>query len=96
MGYGYFIASPSGNLEMSKLAAAAGGRSYSGRILRVFKAVAPRYAAMGGALFTSYRVLLDGFRHHDEANPRPMIFDHYAATTIVTMGATSFVATHPF
>ena len=81
---------------MSKLAASAGNRAYTGRALRVFLSVAPRYAMMGGALTLSYAVLIDLMRHHDEANPRPMIFDHFAATTLVTMGATSFIATHPF
>ena len=96
LGYAYFLGAPSGNLEMSKLAAAAGNKAYSGRAFRVFKSVAPRYGMLGGMVTMSYTILTHLMRHHDEGNPRPMIFDHYAATTLVTMGATAYVATHPF
>ena len=44
----------------------------------------------------SYTVLLHGFRHHDEGNPRPFIFDHTAATTLIAMGGTALYATHPY
>ena len=44
----------------------------------------------------SYSVLMYNFRHHDEANPRPYIFDHTAATTLIAMGGTALYATHPY
>ena len=96
LGYYYFIGAPSGQLEMNKLLASAGPRAYSGKMWRIFRNAAGKYALMGGLASMSYTALLHGFRHHDEANPRPFIFDHTAATTIIAMGGTALVASHPY
>ena len=40
----------------------------------------------GGAVFLSYRVIMDTLRHHEETNnDRPLAFDHLIATS--TIGA---------
>jgi len=96
LGYFYFIGAPAGQLEMNKLIASAGPRAYSGQIFRLFRNVAGRYALLGGMASMSYTVLLYSFRHHDEGNPRPFIFDHTAATTLIAMGGTALYASHPY
>ena len=96
LGFYWFIGAPVGQLELSKLHAAAGPRAYSGQAFRLFKNVAGRYAMLGGLATMSYTVLLHAFRHHDEGNPRPFIFDHYAATTAITIGGTALFCSHPY
>jgi hypothetical protein len=96
LGYYFFVGAPSGQLEMNKLIAAAGPRAYSGQLMRLFRNAAGRYALMGGMASMSYTVLMYNFRHHDEANPRPYIFDHTAATSLIAMGATALYCSHPY
>lgn len=48
---------------------------------------------LGGSLFLGYDLIIDFLRHHDETNPRPMIFDHLLAmSTLGTVGG--FIATN--
>lgn len=51
---------------------------------------------MGGALVTSYAMIRDYLRHHDEANGRPMFVDHMFTTTLLTTGISLFYASHPY
>jgi len=82
-GYMYFVGGPTGSFEMSKLLAAVGNRPFSGRGFRLMQNVLGKYALMGGSLFLSYQMIHDFLRHHDEANGRPMFFDHMIATTTI-------------
>lgn len=66
--------------------AATGQRAWSGRSVRFFGAVLGRYAAAGGAVTLSYQLVFDYLRHHDEANARPIFFDHLYATTAIGTG----------
>lgn len=41
----------------------------------------------GGAVFLSYRVIMDTLRHHHETNnDRPLVFDHLFATSTIGAG----------
>merc|ERR1711988_143049 len=72
----YFLGGPVGALETNKVLAAAGGRGFSGRLFRIFKNTMGRYAIMGGTIVCGYNAILQYLRHHAEANPRPMYYDH--------------------
>ena len=43
----------------------------------------------------SYKLIHDFLRHHDEANARPMFFDHMIATTIIGTGLGTFYTKSP-
>ena len=96
LGYLWFIGGPAGPFEMNKLMAATGNRPFSGRGLRLMKNVLAKYAFMGIALTLSYQWIGDFLRHHDEANSRPMFFDHMIATTMVGTGVGALLFRHPF
>ena len=80
---------------MGKLQAAAGSRAWSGRMYRMIRSVCGKYAAIGGSIFFAYSYLTEWMRHHDEANPRAIYWDHTAATTVLTLGATALYCSHP-
>lgn len=50
---------------------------------------------MGAGAFVFYQAFIDFLRHHDEANSRPMVLDHTAALTIMSMGYAATIATNP-
>ena len=96
LGYYYFICSPQGPLELNKLQAASGNRAYSGKLVRLVKNVAGRYALLGAGAFLSYQLTIDMLRHHDEANSRPAFFDHALGCLVVGTGAGALIFSHPF
>ena len=67
--------------------AATGQRAWSGRSVRMLTSVLGRYAALGGTVTLSYQLVFDYLRHHDEANARPIFFDHLYATTFIGTAA---------
>lgn len=95
-GYLWFVGGPTGQFEMGKLMAASGNRPFSGRGLRLAKSVLGKYALMGASLTLSYQLIHDFLRHHDEANARPMFFDHMIATTLIGTGLGAVAFKHPF
>jgi hypothetical protein len=60
------------------------------------KNVLGRYALFGASLFVGYDFIFDSLRHHDEANSRPVFFDHMIATTILGTALGAFTFSHPF
>jgi hypothetical protein len=46
-------------------------------------ATAPRHMLLGGSLLTTYQILTDYFKHHDEANMRPFFVDHMIVMMIM-------------
>ena len=63
--------------------------------IRLIKNVVARYAAMGAAMTFGYQFTFDTLRHHDETNTRPMIYDHTAALTLISLGFASCRFNHP-
>ena len=95
-GYLWFVGGPHGPFEMNKVMAATGNRPFSGRGLRLFKNVLGKYAFMGAGLTLSYQLINDFLRHHDEANSRPVFFDHMIATTLIGTGTGALIFSSPF
>jgi hypothetical protein len=62
----------------------------------MLKNTSMRFGMIGGTALMSYRILIDYFRHHEEANPRPMFLDHTAAMTTIVTVSTAFVANRPY
>lgn len=50
-----------------------------------------RYMGLGGAIVVGYHGIRDYMRHHDEANPRPLWFDHLYTTMIMGTIGGAFV-----
>jgi len=96
LGSMYFLAGPVGQLETEKVLSAAGSRAFSGKLFRILKQTGFRYFLMGGTALSGYHMLMWYMRHHDEANPRPIYIDHTIALTVLTTGASLFVAPRPW
>lgn len=60
------------------------------------KNVLGKYAMLGGSVMLGYQLIHDTLRHHDEANARPMFFDHMYATTIIGTSLGAFAFNTPF
>jgi len=71
LGYCWFVGGNTGPWEMQKLMASVGSRSYSGKIFRMARHVIAPYAAIGGAAFLGYELIIEFMQHHDESNNRP-------------------------
>merc|ERR1711998_672613 len=76
--------------------AASGSRAYSGRAFRMMKSIMFKPAMYGAAVMTTYNFIHWYLRHHDEANARPLFYDHLIATTAIGFGAGVLMANHPF
>jgi len=88
VGFGtmWFAIAPINAFAAQKLFSSVGERAWSGRMFRLFRQVAPQHAMFGGAIFASYRIMTDMFRHHDHTNLRPKFMDHCLALTIIGGG----------
>ena len=95
-GYMAFLGGPSTPLEVDKLMAATGSRSFSGRGWRMIKSVTFKPAMMGAAAVTGYNFIHWYLRHHDEGNSRPLIYDHIIATSALGFVGGLLYASHPF
>ena len=65
-------------------------------VFRILRNTTFRYFLAGGVALSGYHYLMWYMRHHDEANPRPMIIDHTIATVAMTTGASLFLAPRPW
>ena len=42
------------------------------------------YAIFGGSIFLGYDLIVEGLRFHDKTTDRPLVVDHFIATTILS------------
>ena len=54
-----------------------------------------RYAMYGAAAAVTYDLTFYYLRHHDEANTRPLYFDHTLAICLIGTGAGAMLCSHP-
>jgi hypothetical protein len=84
LGAPYSYMYPDHPMAFAKLNTHLGSRAFSGGHLRYFKAVMLPYAMFGGSIFLGYDLIFRIMRASEEATDRPLIVDHWVATTILS------------
>eukprot|EP00355_Strombidium_rassoulzadegani_P001566 CAMPEP_0168613934 /NCGR_PEP_ID=MMETSP0449_2-20121227/3710_1 /TAXON_ID=1082188 /ORGANISM="Strombidium rassoulzadegani, Strain ras09" /LENGTH=270 /DNA_ID=CAMNT_0008654589 /DNA_START=9 /DNA_END=821 /DNA_ORIENTATION=- len=91
----WVLGGPQSGIELNKLLASAGPRPWSGQYWRILSNTSGKHMMIGGALVTSYEMITDLLRRHDEVNTRPRSLDHAIAITLIGLGIGSLTFNSP-
>jgi hypothetical protein len=95
-GLSWFTFKPINGFVSRKLMGSVGDRAWSGRQIRFLKSALSPYVAGGASVMLGYNFILEFMRyHHETNNDRPLVIDHFVATTVITTFAGFLISGTP-